>query len=53
MSGPMRTGKSEGLTNYSQVTLMTMDGTLGLELCLDDVQRARRHAGDETASCAS
>ena len=32
---------------------MTVDGTLGLELGLDDVQRASRDAGDEAASRAS
>ena len=32
---------------------MPMDGTLGLELCLDNVQGASRYAGNEAASRAS
>ena len=41
------------LTDHTLIGFVSVAGTLGLELCLDDVQRAGCDAGDEAASRAS
>ena len=51
--GAPRRASGKHLTDHTEVALLWIDGALGLELGLDDVQRAGRDAGDEAASRAS
>ncbi len=53
MSPVLHQASVKPLTDHTLVGLVSVDGPLGLELCLDYVQRAGRDAGDEAASRAS
>lgn len=51
--GAPRRASGKHLTDHTEVALLWIDGALGLELGLDDVERTGGNASDETASCAS
>ena len=51
--GAPRRASGKHLTDHTEVALLWIDGALGLELGLDDVERTGGDTSDESASCAS